>query len=282
MIYLSTGGFSEKTFFETTQLFTNNTIKAFELSSGKYTNTLETDLLNVSTKFDIALHNYFPVPKEAFVFNLASLDEHIVEKSLEHAKKAIKLTAKYSGRFYSFHAGYLLDPQVSELGKKITKQKLNNRARGLNQFIKHVNELAAFAHEYGVTLLIENNVVSDKNFESFGCNPLLMTEPEETKEIFNLVPDNVKLLIDVAHLKVSAKTQGFDAVEYLKTFNNITKAYHISDNNGLEDSNKPFTIDSWFVPHIRKDLDYYSLEVYTADVSLLENQYKLLSKILSE
>lgn len=281
MIYLSTGGFSEKTFLETSRLFTNNTVKAFELSSGKYTNTLDNDLLDVSSKFNIALHNYFPVPKEEFVFNLASLDECIIEKSLEHAKKAIKLTAKYGGNFYSLHAGYLLDPQVSELGKKITKKRLNERSDGLKQFIKHVNKLADFSREYGITILIENNVVSDANFESFGCNPLLMTEPEETKAIFSLVPDNVKLLIDVAHLKVSAKTLNFDAVEYLKTFQNITKAYHISDNDGLEDSNQPFTIDSWFVPYLRKDLDYYSIEVYTSDIGLLENQYKLLSKILS-
>ncbi|MFT5453315.1 MAG: endonuclease IV, partial [Enterobacterales bacterium] len=113
MIYLSTGGFSDKNFLEASQLFTNDTIKAFELSAGKYTSTLEADLLEVSKKFKIALHNYFPVPKEPFVFNLASFDDEIISKSLDHAKKAIKLTAKHGGEFYSFHAGYLLDPQVS-------------------------------------------------------------------------------------------------------------------------------------------------------------------------
>ncbi|MFT6904707.1 MAG: sugar phosphate isomerase/epimerase [Oleiphilaceae bacterium] len=280
MIYLSTGGFSNKTFLETSRLFTNNTIKAFELSAGKYTDTLEADLLTVSKQFYIALHNYFPVPEEAFVFNLASFDDEIIEKSLDHAKKAIKLTAKYGGEFYSFHAGYLLDPQVSELGKKITKQKLNDRTDGLNQFIKHVNELATFANKYNVKLLIENNVVSEKNFESFGCNPLLMTEPDETKIIFSQVSENVKLLIDVAHLKVSANTLSFDPVEYLYDFRDITAAYHISDNNGLEDSNEPFSINSWFVEHIRKDLTYYSLEIYVPDVNALESQYTLLSSIL--
>lgn len=280
MIYLSTGGFSNKTFLQTSELFQSDIVKAFELSAGKYTSTLEADLLCVSKRFDIALHNYFPVPKEPFVFNLASFDAEITYKSLEHAKKAIKLTAKYGGEFYSFHAGYLLDPQVSELGKKIRKKKLNDRNDGLMQFIKHVNELAVYAKEHDVTLLIENNVISPVNFESFGCNPLLMTGPDETKIIFEHVEKNVKLLIDVAHLKVSANTLKYDPIAYLNDFSSITAAYHISDNNGLEDSNEPFTNDSWFVPYIRKDLKYYSLEIYVPDIEILEEQYTLLSNVL--
>jgi len=40
------------------------------------------------------------------------------------------------------------------------------------------------------------------------------------------------------------------------------KAYHFSDNDGLSDSNNLIDEDSWFWPHIKKDLDYYSIEVY--------------------
>lgn len=282
MIYLSTGGFSNKTFLQTTNLFKSGIIKAFELSAGKYTETLEADLLSVSNKFTIALHNYFPVPKEPFVFNLASFDVDITYKSLQHAKKAIKLTAQHGGEFYSFHAGYLLDPAVTELGQKIHKKKLNDRNKGLLRFIDNVNKLAVYAKKYNITLLIENNVISPVNFESFGCNPLLMTEYDETKFIFEHVENNVKLLIDVAHLKVSANTLNFDPIAYINNFSNITAAYHLSDNNGLEDSNEPFTETSWFVPHIRKDLTYYSLEIYVSDVEILEEQYLLLSNILRQ
>jgi sugar phosphate isomerase/epimerase len=199
---------------------------------------------------------------------------------MAHAKKAIKLSAEFGGKYYSFHAGYLLDPQASELGKKIKKKKLIDRTEGLNQFIKHVNELAIYAENFDITLLVENNVVSNSNFESFNCNPLLMTETNETKQILNETRDNVRLLVDVAHLKVSATTLNFDPIEYLNEFRGETSAYHISDNNGLEDSNEPFTKDSWFVPHISKDLEYYSLEIYVSDIAVLQQQYKLLSEIL--
>ena len=123
-------------------------------------------------------------------------------------------------------------------------------------------------------------LIALSSFDSFNSNPLLMAEPSETRTIFEQMPHNVKLLIDVAHLKVSAKTLKFDPVKFLSDFEGVTAAYHISDNNGLEDSNKPFTKDSWFVRHIRKDLKYYSLEVYVSDISVLEKQYALLSEIL--
>ena len=208
--------------------------------------------------------------------------EAVLKNSIEHAKKAIQLTAGFGGKYFSFHAGYLLDPQPKELGRKIKANKLNSRTDGISQFVNNVIELAAYADVFNITLLIENNVISKNNFDSFGCNPLLMAESVETKVIFNQMPRNVKLLIDVAHLKVSANTLNFDAVEYLYEFSDITAAYHISDNNGLEDSNELFTENSWFVDHIRKDLEYYSLEIYVSDVEVLEAQYILLSNILRE
>lgn len=280
MIYLSTGGFSNNTFKDTSCLFDNKIVKAFELSAGKYTPSLLNDLTYVSENFEVALHNYFPVPKEPFVFNLASFNLEILKQSKEHAMRAIELSSLYGSKFYSFHAGYLLDPQPSELGHKIKSKKLNSREDSIEHFILNVKELATFAEKHNVTLLIENNVISKANLDSFNCNPLLMSEPVETQYIFSKLPRNVKLLIDVAHLKVSAKTLNFDPVKYLKDFSDITLAYHISDNNGLEDSNEPFTENSWFVDHIRKDLEYYSLEIYVSDIEVLEEQYKLLSEIL--
>ncbi|MCG9597816.1 sugar phosphate isomerase/epimerase [Vibrio sp. Isolate25] len=277
---MSTGGFSSKTFLEVSKILDSQIIHGLELSGGRHTDTLEEDLYAVSKRFKIVMHNYFPVPKEPFVFNLASFNNEIVEASMEHAKKAIELTAANNGKYYSFHAGYLLDPKASELGKVIGKKQLNDRKSGLKVFINNVNKLADYASGKGITLLIENNVISTKNFESFNCDPLLMTAAEETREIFNKVASNVKLLIDVAHLKVSSNTLGFNPVDYLKEFKEITGAYHISDNDGLEDSNQPFTEKSWFIEHIRKDLDYYSLEIYTPEIEVLESQYLLMSEVL--
>ena len=280
MIYLSTGGFSNETCLEVSEKLNHNIVRGLELSSGKYTDTLVDDLYLISKSYNISLHNYFPVPKNPFVFNLASNDPSILKLSLEHAKKAIDISSNFGCKYYSFHAGFLLDPLPNELGSIVKSRKLNNREKSIDIFAENSNYLADYAEKRNVKIFIENNVVSKSNFVSFGRNPSLLADPEETSHIFSRLDDNIKLLVDVAHLKVSANTLGFDPVDYLKDFEEITAAYHISDNDGLEDSNQPFKEDSWFIEHIRKDLYYYSLEIYTSDVEVLESQYLLMSEVL--
>ena len=109
-----------------------------------------------------------------------------------------------------------------------------------------------------------------------------MVDFDDTEYILNNIDDNVHLLIDVAHLKVSANTLKFDPFEYLKVFKDYTKGYHLSDNNGLSDSNSQFLNDSWFWPHIRKDLNYYSIEVYNPNPEILLSQLQMAKKIIIE
>ena len=51
--------------------------------------------------------------------------------------------------------------------------------------------------------------------------------------------------------------------------------YHLSDNNGLVDSNKEISKSSWFWPHLRNDLNYYTLEVYDQNPKVLFSQLEL-------
>ena len=46
------------------------------------------------------------------------------------------------------------------------------------------------------------------------------------------------------------------------------------------DSNEPFSKDSWFWPYLKKDLNYYSIEVYTNDFCVLRDQKLLLEEML--
>ena len=81
-----------------------------------------------------------------------------------------------------------------------------------------------------------------------------------------------KMLVDLAHLKVSSNSLNFDAIEFLSECDSWISAYHLSDNDGTRDSNEPFSKDSWFWPYLKKDLNYYSIEVYTNDFSVLKKQ----------
>ena len=91
---------------------------------------------------------------------------------------------------------------------------------------------------------------------------------------------NVKLLVDVAHLKVSAKTLKFDPVKYLSKLENWIEAYHLSDNNGMVDDNKNLTSHSWFWKYIKTDAEFCTLELKDLSLHNIKSQLKLCEKKL--
>ena len=86
----------------------------------------------------------------------------------------------------------------------------------------------------------------------------------ECKQIISNTPDNIKLLVDVAHLKVSANSLNFECEIFEKCDDLI--GYHLSDNDGLSDTNNIYDEDAWFWKFLKKNLDYYSIEVYNLDL----------------
>ncbi len=282
MIYLSTGAYNSITGYEAAKLFLENGIDCIELSGGKADEKLVEKLHALKGSCELQIHNYFPPPKDPFVFNLASNDSSIAEKSLKHAFNAIDFAVRFGCASYGFHAGFLLDPKVNELGQKIKNQNLESRKKAKALFVQRVNEVSSYAQQKGVKILLENNVISETNFKEFGTNPLLMTNHFETIEMMNATDNNVGLLVDVAHLKVSSLTEGFCKKEYLEATSEFTCAYHFSDNDGRFDYNDPVSADSWFWPYVRRDLDYYTLEVYIQDLKLLKDQIKLVALMLAD
>jgi len=281
MIYLSTGGYNSLSGYQSAKLFVENGIDHIELSGGGADVDIIDKILSLNDCCELQIHNYFPPPIDPFVFNLATNNQTVAEKSFKHAVRAINLASKLGCAFYSFHAGFLLDPSINELGCKIRTQNLQERSVAKALFIDRVNEVSSYARQKGVKILLENNVISETNFKEFGTNPFLMTDHFETIEMMNATDNNVGLLVDVAHLKVSSESEGFCKNEYLESTADFTFAYHFSDNDGKFDSNEPFSADSWFWPYVRKDLNYYTLEVYNKDLNVLKEQIHLARIMLS-
>ena len=276
MIYISTGGNKNQTAFKFSKELLSHGFKEIELSGGMYSTNLLDDLVNLSSDVNFQIHNYFPPPEKPFVLNLGSLNSEIGIKSYEHILKALEWCTKLGSNYYSFHAGFLLDPGVNELGKKITDRKLYNRDNSIEVFISRIKELNEVAKKLNITLMIENNVLSKNNSLEFKSNPLLMCQPEECKEIFNCLPENIKLLVDVAHLKVSANSLKFNPNKMFKMCDDRIGGYHLSDNNGLSDTNQSFSSESWFWTYLNPSIDYMSIEVYSSDLNLLLDQKKLV------
>jgi sugar phosphate isomerase/epimerase len=252
-----------------------------ELSGGAFSSTYQADLLSLPKELTLQVHNYFPPPATPFVLNLASNNLEIAQQSMRHVRTAIRLAVLLRRPIYSFHAGFRINPQVSELGKKLGKYNLTNRDIALELFGERVLMLAEEARQEGVALLIENNVLNLANLSIYGDDPLLLTHPDEIATFMASMPSNVGLLLDVAHLKVSAKSLEFDLIKAHDMLKKWIRGYHLSDNDGNDDSNECVHSSSWFWDVLIRDLDYYSLEVYRTSTLRLVEQYKFASEMLS-
>ncbi len=283
MIYLSTGLINnQKTSFEVSKNLIKNSIYNIELSAGLYSKNQYDKIKQLKSKnHNFLVHNYYPPTKKSFVINLASKDKLIQKKSFNLAKRAINFTNKIGGSYYSFHAGFLLDPKPNMLGKNFHKIKIISRKEAIKIFVKNIQKLNKYAKKKNVKLLIENNVITKKNLKTFRQNPLLMCDYKEINLILKKLPKNVGLLLDVGHLNVSSKTLGFDKIKYIKSLRKKIFAAHLSDNNGVEDLNEPIKNNSWFWKYI-KNLNYYTLEIKSKDINVLKNQISLTKKKLYE
>lgn len=276
MIYISTGGFRGRSADIVAAELLRDGVKFIELSGGVYSPSLLSDLQALMPEIRFQIHNYFPPPQDPFVLNLGSLDSVIGEHSIAHVEQALQWCAVLGADRYSFHAGFLLDPKVDELGKRIPSRYLFDRDECIEVFVSRVSRLAGIAKKAGVVLMVENNVLSAKNAAEFSTNPLLMCDPQECLRIMDLLPEHVQLLIDVAHLKVSANSLNFDSSRMFDVCHERIAGYHLSDNNGLEDSNKPFREDAWFWQHINPDVNYFTVEVYGCTPEQLSLQANLV------
>ena len=133
-----------------------------------------------------------------------------------------------------------------------------------------------------VKLLIENNVINKKNFKTFKGNPLLLTNPTDIINFYKKLPRSIGFLLDVGHLKVSSVSENFDLKDGIIKLNKITNGYHLSDNNGLEDQNKNFTMNAWFIKYLKKNLNYYTLEIYKTNLNKIYKTKLLLEKFLNK
>ena len=76
-----------------------------ELSGGKFHKKNDTKIIKLKKKKLKYRLRYFPPPKNPFVLNLASSNNKVLNLSLEHICKTIKLTSKLV-QICSFHAGF--------------------------------------------------------------------------------------------------------------------------------------------------------------------------------
>mgnify|MGYP001211023804 CR=1 FL=1 len=282
MIYISSSGIKKKKISKIVRFLVSKGFKNIELSGGsKYYNNIEEDLILLKKKYNLnlQLHNYFPPPKKDFVINLSSNNDKIFLNSIDHYKKSINLSKKLGSNKFALHAGYLIDPDVSELGKKLKKRIFIKKNVGIKRFKEGFEILKDFAGK-DFEIYVENNVISKKNYKNFSLkNPLLFTDFKSYLELRKKL--NFKILLDVAHLKVSCNSLGLNFEEEFNKFIKHTNYLHISGNDGTSDSNKSICSDK-ILKRILKKKNFknkvLTLEIYTGIKDIIKS-YKYINSL---
>ena len=281
-IYFSTYGFYSKSLGEILETAQEFGINSLELGSGIAFEPEPLTILKECHDFNFLIHHYFPTPQKEFVINLASQNKRIIEQSLTHCKNAIEFSKEVGSPLYSVHSGYLVDPSPSELGKPFRKEVDTDYQKSHSIFIESIKELVCFGKEIGIKIAIENNVVAPFNVDENSQHPFLMVTSEEIIELKKEVnSDNLYYLIDLGHLKVSSSTLGFDRFEFIESLKDNIMIFHLSDNDGLSDTNKMFNAESWFMECLREFPNtYFSIECKALTRQDMTKVKSLLEEIL--
>lgn len=279
-LFVSTSG-TRSNSLNAANTLAENGFKNIELSGGSHVKDLDSELEHLMGHTDaIMLHNYFPPPEEPFVFNLASSNPETIALSIGLAKSAIDISGKNGFKFFGIHAGFLMDPQVSELGNRIQASKLENRERALEIFTKNTLELSAYAESRSVRLLVENNVLSEENMKSFGEDPFLLSSTEEISIFFENHGDKVGLLLDLGHFNVSTNTLDEPREYSLERINQYVVGYHLHDNSRLSDQHSSLTDDSWFLNYLNTNAKFGTLEIHSQNILDIQTSVRILEGVL--
>ena len=282
MIYVSSSCVKHAKIRDSVQELAENDFQNIELSGGtEYYENFENDLLELKDKYSLnyRCHNYFPPPKRPFVLNLASLNDEAFQMSFDHLEKSVALSNRLGADKFAFHAGFFIDIRLSEIGKKLSRDNLFDKKEAVERFCNAYDVIKRKAKN--LSLFIENNVFSKTNADTYnGENPFMMTNFNEYKSLKEKI--NFNLLLDVAHLKVSAKTLGLDWEGEFENMMSVSNYIHVSDNDGFHDLNNQLTKSSNLLTMLEqsdtKNKDF-TLEIYDG-MDAIKKSYNVLSEVV--
>lgn len=280
-VYVSSGAFKTRSVPEIVQLALESGLERIELSSGA---AWSPDMLGrvretCGMPIRYLVHNYFPVPRTPFVLNLAAAEATSLVRSRAHCRAAVDLAAELRAPLYSVHSGFAFSARPEQLGKDLTQAPRVSLDEAHEIFVESLKELCRYGEQKSVRIAVENNVVAPFNLVN-GENRLCLcaTAEDMLKTWSDVGSSNLGFLIDTGHTKVTARSLGFDVDVFVDRVKPHVVAFHLSDNNGLADSNASVSEQSWFLPRLTEFpeatmvLEAYALKIeeILANCNLIE------------
>lgn len=199
-------------------------------------------------KLNYIVHNYFPVPKNSFVVNIASLDKKIRNMSLKHIKKSIKFCKKINAKLYTFHPGFLSDPNGVNLIQtknydfnwiRINTRKNYNLA--WKNMVTSIKKIIKFSKKNNINIAIE----SEGSY--YASDHLLMQKPIEYKKFMKIFKSkDIGINLNIGHLNLASKKFNFDKIKFINEISSFIVAFECSHNFGKNDDHLPLRKNSWY------------------------------------
>ena len=206
-------------------------------------------LIARAAKQDIPLlaHNYFYPHNETLVVNLSDPDPVKRRISLDYAVAMIDYCAHNNIAAYSIHAGFACSFSLDHFSRRIALLPPIPLQDAYDFFVANLRILAEQAARHKIALLFENNVLTHENLLEGSNRHLLCVTSEDILYVLNRVGrEDVQVLLDLGHLKVSAATLGLSAMDEARRLARFVGQVHIHDNDGEEDLHGPASRQSWF------------------------------------
>jgi len=198
--------------------------------------------------FQYLVHNYFPIPKESFVVNIASFDENIRKKSLSHIKNAINFAKSIDGKLYTFHPGFLTDPKGSNLFNNNydfqwdeNQLSKSNHQKANKLMYSMMDEIVKYSQSKKIKIAIETEGSLNKK------DHLLMQKPEEYEEFMSKYSfSDIGINLNIGHLNLAANAFDFNRYDFVNLIQNYILAMELSHNDGQEDQHLPLEKENWY------------------------------------
>jgi len=241
---------AESSVFAILEAYARAGLTEIELGNGReYIQDVSPDRFRrYGTRFIV--HNYFPPPREPLIVNLASHNSEILQQSRAHIKNSIAFCHDLGCDLFSFHAGFRADPDDMLVFPKA--DRVCDYEAAFQTFVDSVKEIDEYAQTKGVKIAVENNVLSSRNVVD-GQNPyLLLCTADEFEEFWHRIDSsNVGLLLDLGHLKVTSHWLRFDRYRFIDRLAGKVFAFHLHENDGLDDQHLQLDDTSWCLQVIR-------------------------------
>ncbi len=287
-LFVSTTFFKDGTSLdEALSVCKNYNINNIELGSNhKFSENFEKIIKKYDFKY--LMHNYFPIPKESFVLNLASLNDIIYERSLKHIKDAIDLCVKTNCKLYTVHPGFLTDPKgpnttVNNYDFQWNDLNVNdsNYKKAFNRMLKSLDWSINYANKSGIKIAIETEGSLKKS------SHLLMQKPDEYQNLFKFFsPGDLGINLNIGHLNLSRNFFNFKISDFIDLIKNHLIAMELSHNEGIEDDHLPLKDYEWYWDIILdsrfknafKILEFRNTDINTMldNIKLFKNKYNAL------